>query len=397
MNIKTKPNYGWMFFPFAVFLLTRGMTFISAYLFEVSLPSPDDAIKYWHIAPDNLFVDVMARFDSGFYITIVKDGYSWNPGEMSNTVFFPLYPLLIRLLNPQTDKQVGMAGILLSNFFLFATLLILYQLVILEWDDHSSARRTVFYMAIAPASFFFSSVYTESLFLFLSVGFFYAIRRQYWTWAVLMGMLMGATRIQGILALPVLLLAWANAQGWSLRGILSAQAWRSLWQGLRSQWAQFLLLFLTPSLLVSHYIFLYHYFPFINYKALASTWGHRAQMPWNVLYQTALYLRPMELLAGRLAINPLFELPMIFFALLMIFFAWKKLGEIYGIFILLSVLLPLITSTGSFLRYEMVVFPITMMLGLWGKSETVDRIIVVISLLAQAVGMAIHVNWIFFM
>ena len=48
-------------------------------------------------------------------------------------------------------------------------------------------------------SFFFSAVYTESLFLALSAGCFYLARRERWVWAGVLGGLAAATRSIGVL------------------------------------------------------------------------------------------------------------------------------------------------------------------------------------------------------
>ena len=55
--------------------------------------------------------------------------------------------------------------------------------------------------ALFPMSFFFSAVYSESLFLALSIGAVYAARRERWMWAGLLGMLAATTRSAGVLLL----------------------------------------------------------------------------------------------------------------------------------------------------------------------------------------------------
>ena len=61
--------------------------------------------------------------------------------------------------------------------------------------------------ALAPMAFYFSAVYSESLYLALSVGLFLCARRGRWAWAGVLGMLAVATRSTGlVLALPALML-----------------------------------------------------------------------------------------------------------------------------------------------------------------------------------------------
>ena len=63
------------------------------------------------------------------------------------------------------------------------------------------ARAAVLVTAFFPTSLFFSAVYTEGLFLALSVGSFYSARRGWWARAALLGMLAAATRNTGVLLL----------------------------------------------------------------------------------------------------------------------------------------------------------------------------------------------------
>jgi hypothetical protein len=65
-----------------------------------------------------------------------------------------------------------------------------------------------------PYALYFSVVYTESLFLLLSVGAFYAMRRGRLGWVAVCGFLAGLTRPNGFwLALPLACLAWWPPSG----------------------------------------------------------------------------------------------------------------------------------------------------------------------------------------
>src|SRR5207302_5745906 len=79
----------------------------------------------------------------------------------------------------------------------------------LETGRASIARRSVWLLALFPASLFFSAVYTEALFLALSVGAFLAARRGRWWLAGLLGGLAAATRNVGVtLLVPLIILAF---------------------------------------------------------------------------------------------------------------------------------------------------------------------------------------------
>lgn len=103
----------WWLAPVVAFAVTRLIVFLAGYLGEIALPGNvgDD---YWHVAPDNLFIDLWARWDSGFYLTIIEQGYSYSATGMSNVAFFPVYPLLVNLVN-SVIGNAALAGILVSN------------------------------------------------------------------------------------------------------------------------------------------------------------------------------------------------------------------------------------------------------------------------------------------
>jgi Mannosyltransferase (PIG-V) len=140
--------------------------------------------------------DVLAapsvRWDSIHYLAIAEQGYT-RPGE---AVFFPLYPLLIRGLSFLVGSA-PVAGVLISCACLAAALTLLHRLTELELGRRA-ADATVLLIAFAPLSFFFTAVYTESLFLALSLGCVYAARRERWRLAAVLGALAAITRVTGV-------------------------------------------------------------------------------------------------------------------------------------------------------------------------------------------------------
>ena len=78
-------------------------------------------------------------------------------------------------------------------------MLYLYKLLEHEYD-RSVARRAIFYVSIFPTAFFFSAVYTESLFFMLTVASFYYMRVHRWWLAGAIGFFAALTRVEGVLA-----------------------------------------------------------------------------------------------------------------------------------------------------------------------------------------------------
>ena len=64
-----------------------------------------------------------------------------------------------------------------------------------------------------PSAHFFGVVYSESLFLLTLVGAVLALRQRRWGWAALSGMAMTATRVNGVMLVPgLLVIAWLSAK-----------------------------------------------------------------------------------------------------------------------------------------------------------------------------------------
>src|SRR4051794_12104711 len=142
------------------------------------------------------------RWDSVYYVQVAQHGYT----QLKQAGFFPFYPLLMSVLDEVTRSTV-VAGVLISLAAFTAALVVFERLAVLETGSAPVARRAVWLLALFPASLFFSAVYTESLFLLLSVGSFYAARRGHWAWAGVLGGLAAATRNVGVMLLvPIALL-----------------------------------------------------------------------------------------------------------------------------------------------------------------------------------------------
>jgi hypothetical protein len=150
----------------------------------------------------NVLVAPFARWDSVWYLAIAQHGYDH---AAARTAFYPLYPLLIHLVGAAFRSDV-VAGVVISLACFGIGLVVLHRLAAVEFD-REHADLCVMLLAFAPMAFFFSAVYTESLFLALSAGCIYQARRGRWRAACLLGGLAAASRNTGILlALPLVLL-----------------------------------------------------------------------------------------------------------------------------------------------------------------------------------------------
>jgi hypothetical protein len=143
------------------------------------------------------------RWDSGWFIVIARDGY--DAPDPDRAAFFPLYPLLIRIVG-EPIGSLEVAGVAVSLVAFIVGLYLLHRLTELE-VGRPAADRTVLLLALFPMAFYFSAIYSESLFLALTVGSLYAARRGRWMGAAILGALAAATRSSGVmLVIPLLIM-----------------------------------------------------------------------------------------------------------------------------------------------------------------------------------------------
>lgn len=143
----------------------------------------------------NPFLWAWSNFDGEHYLAIAQNGY-----QPLTYFFFPLYPILIKYLSLPFGNSLYVlvkSGILISLLSFFAGLCGLYKLAKMDFNEFVS-RYSVILILLFPTSFFFGSVYTESLFFALTVWCFYFARKQNWLIAGILGAFITATRIVGL-------------------------------------------------------------------------------------------------------------------------------------------------------------------------------------------------------
>ena len=136
------------------------------------------------------FIYSLSNFDGVYYLKIAKDGY-----QQFEQAFFPLYPLLIRIITFFT-KNYLISGLLISNLcFIFAVFL--FKKYLEKINQYS--LWVLIFLFLFPTSFFFITVYTESLFFVFLVLFFYFFSQKKYFLATIAGFFASLTRINGIL------------------------------------------------------------------------------------------------------------------------------------------------------------------------------------------------------
>ena len=344
-------NWFWnvILFPF---LTTRAILILVAYFASgnyLSNPSYLRYAKQGYFLTRIFLLDIFTRWDSKWYLSIIKTGYQASADlktTYSNLAFFPLYPYLVKSVGwlgvSLPDGFYIFLGLLLSNLCFLASAALLYRLTISSLGfDEDTARRTLTLLIVFPVSFFFSTFYPESLFLFLTLLSFTFALQEKWFWTGICAALLIVTKPTGII--PVFALAWfyMEKKQWKLQNIRPSILW----------------FLLAPIALLFHFYNLYfvsgHPFAFLD-----------AMTAWGGIQPSA-YLNPFQNLRGpALDVFKIDLVLTILFFICSLYMLWKWPIKAYGVFALLMILLAL--STGllvSISRYLLVSFPIFILLG----------------------------------
>ena len=115
------------------------------------------------------FEQLWLHWDTRHYIGIAQDGYTAVGNERLRLVFFPLYPLLMRLVSPLTGGNLFAAGTAVSLVCSAAAAALLYDLAQMQLGERG-AWLAVAYFLLNPLSVFLGCVYTEALFICLTLA-----------------------------------------------------------------------------------------------------------------------------------------------------------------------------------------------------------------------------------
>lgn len=135
--------------------------------------------------------------DATRYLDIAQNGYVKTGENAINLVFYPLYPLLMRWLGAVLGSLPA-AGMAISQTGYAVASVLLYELILLDGSPRN-AWDGVLLMALYPFSMFVMGLFTEGLFLALTIGCLYALRRGKYSWAGCVGFFAALTRTQGML------------------------------------------------------------------------------------------------------------------------------------------------------------------------------------------------------
>ena len=155
--------------------------------------------------------------DSPHYLYLAQNGYQ-RSGEQSNLiVFYPLYPLLLRLLGALAGGRYALCGMVLSQLCFGGAAVCLRALAGRRLPA-GGARCAAAALLLYPFAFFAFGVYTEGLFLLLSLAALYLLETRRWGAAGVAAALAALCRTQGLALLFAALFAVLAAPRRERRG-----------------------------------------------------------------------------------------------------------------------------------------------------------------------------------
>lgn len=163
-------------------------------------PYKEELLKY-HLPK---FIYSFANFDGIHYLQIAQNGYS-----QFQQAFFPLYPLLIRLLNPVFNNHL-ITGLLISNISFLIGLIVFLKYLKLSIKNFSKEKQIFMILLLVsfPTGFFFGSLYTEGLFFLLFFLTLYFLKKEKYLFSIIFGFLTGLTKLIGIFLIIPIIFYW---------------------------------------------------------------------------------------------------------------------------------------------------------------------------------------------
>jgi Mannosyltransferase (PIG-V) len=337
----------------------------------------------------------LARWDAAWYLRIADSGYA---GSDVRAAFFPLYPLLVRAVAAPFGASpaallIAAYAVALAAFL--GALVLLHRLVSLELG-RPFAQPVLLLLAVFPAAVFFGAPYSESLFLLLAVGAFYAARTDRWAWAGAAVAGAAATRSAGVLLLvPMAMLWWTSRPrrprdaAWLLLGPLGlaayagflglaeGDAWRFL--DVQDAWSRELTLPLAGA--------------WDGFTAAVDGARQLLSGQREIVYFEQAVGDPYRIAAINLML-----FGSLVFAVLACLGCLRRLPKAYGAWVAVALVLPLTFPVKpqplmSLPRFLAVLFPIFMWLALWSEERRATARVAAVSALGLGLFTAQFASW----
>ena len=321
------------------------------------------------------YFSALCRWDCTWYIRMAETGYDTFPVpsrvNAGNWAFFPFYPILVGLV----AKIIPLPTIALASLMSIATT---YVAVVLAWPLLGKNLRayTIYaaFMLSGPVSFYFTTFFTEVMFVLLTTLVFRFLGRSDYLGAAGAAALLSGTRIVGVFTSISIgikaLMDYREDKG----------TWRGIVGGILGQPKLILALFISPLGLFTYMAFLTYWVgDGLAFRHTQRAWGRQIANPLTYLWEG---LNNWPDSGPLISNSQILALAAIAGLLLTIVLAVRKQWPAV-VFCLLCIIIPLAAGLASMLRFITAMVPLTITAAtLLGR----NRIIFVISLAGLIIG-----------
>lgn len=454
MSNQLQNNWAILRYVILLFVAWRVVLLFIAFIGLGALPNTNHYTHQLFFPQPNLEYWIRwANWDGHAYQDIANKGY-YSP---ILTVFFPAYPILIKVLT-LTGLTSFLAGFLISQVSTIIALFFLYKLARLDFTD-KVAQRAIFALLIFPTSFYLVSVYNESLILAATTAAFYFARKKRWFIGAVLATLASATRLTGLAVVAAVIieylfnnqirlkLSWlwetklhrffiysivvwltldsvkinfiTNQKflvlGGSIVTVLELLRWIIIILGIIMVFELFKLSFgqinFKKVFSLQFAYFVLAFLPFIIFAYFQQTtfhspltfvsqeifWGKALSPPWQGPLFNIQYLISNFLSIGEYSARVHLRLLIFSVSLICLILSFARLRLSYIIFSIIVLVIPLFSGTLiDFPRYALMNFPLFLILGMI-RNEILEKTLIIFSTLMLAILTVLYFNSYFFM
>ncbi|HWU19597.1 MAG TPA: hypothetical protein VN155_18105 [Devosia sp.] len=300
------------------------------------------------------YFDELCRWDCSWYVKMAETGYDRFPvpGRINagNWAFFPSFPMLVGGVHALLPFPTIVTASLVSLVTTYAAVLAAWPL--LGRDRFAYALYAAF-MLSGPVSFYFTSFFTEPLYVLMTTLVFAQLARSRYLSAGVAAAILSATRIVGVFAsLAIGLQALLDYRR-------NAGTWRGAIPALLGNPQLVLALFIAPLGLFAYMAFLYFWMgDALAFSHVQRAWARTIANPLTYLWQgfgnrpdagwapSSSQILAMAAASGLVLTGVL---------------AWRRQWPA-ALFCLLAILIPLAAGLASMLRFMTALTPLTITL-----------------------------------
>lgn len=213
-------------------------------------------------------------WDNGWYSSVILNGYALYPsghdaGDAANWAFFPLDAVIIKILSFGGRLDYRYVGLAVNTLFAVLAITFAYKYITLNGGSLKTAITFAVLILFGPYGFYCACLYTEALFMLLTVLFLYEMRKENFILMGVAGAFLSATRNIGVLAVFAVLFYIIQRHVKEKRG-----GFKSFLVEVLSDYKLLLGVFLTPLGLFLYMLYLrFHVGDALAFMHIQKAWG----------------------------------------------------------------------------------------------------------------------------